>query len=84
MGAVCSLISCPEAASESWGDLADDLRTLADCTFPELQDEAHEKLSLDRYPSQIENPQIVFNIRQQQPKTLDDGIYSTALCMAVT
>ena len=54
--------------SKSWGDLADDLRILADSAFPELQDEACEKLLLDRYLSHIENPQIDFNVRQQRPK----------------
>lgn len=63
--------------TESWGDLADDLRILADRAFPELQDEAREKLSLDRYLSQIENSQIAFNVRQQRPKTLNDAVAHT-------
>ena len=50
---------------------------MADRAFPELQDEAREKLSLDRYLSQIESPQIVFNVRQQHPKTLDDAVAHT-------
>ena len=63
--------------TESWGDLADDLRILADRAFPELQDEAHEKLSLDRYLNQIKNSQIAFNVRQQRPKTLNDAVTHT-------
>ena len=63
--------------SESWGDLADDLRILADRAFPELQEEAREKLSLDRYLGQIENSQIAFSVRQQRPKTLNDAVAHT-------
>ena len=63
--------------SEPWGNLADDLRLLADHAFPELQDEAHEKLALDRYLSQIENSQIAFNVQQQRPKSLNDAVAHT-------
>ena len=34
---------------EPWADFADSLMLLADRAFPELQEDAHEKLSLDRF-----------------------------------
>ena len=63
--------------SEPWGDLADDLRLLAERAFPELQDEARKKLALDHYLSQIENSQIAFSVRQQRPKSLNDAVAHT-------
>ena len=63
--------------AEPWGDFADNLRVLADRAFPELQDEAREKLSLDRYLGEIGQQQVAFAVRQRRPKTLDDAVSHT-------
>ena len=43
---------------ESWGDLADNLHSLADRAFPELGDQAREQLSPSHFLSLIEKPTI--------------------------
>ncbi len=62
---------------ESWGDFADDLRRLSDKAFPDLEEKAREKLALDRYLSEVGNPQVAFAVRQQRPKNLDDAVAHT-------
>ena len=41
---------------EGWADFADNLRSLADKAYPELQEEARERLSLNRYLDRITDP----------------------------
>lgn len=62
---------------EPWADFADNLRVLADRAFPELQEEAREKLSLDRFLGEMTNQQVAFAVRQRKPKTLDDAVAHT-------
>ena len=35
------------------------------------------QLSLERYLGELDNPQIAFNVRQKQPKTLDEAVMCT-------
>ena len=60
--------------TENWADLADDMRSLADKAYPDLQAEARECLALQRYLQQLEQPQVAFGVKQTRPKTLDDAI----------
>ena len=62
---------------EGWADFADDLRSLTDKAYPDLQEEAREQLSLNAYLSQLPQPQISFSVRQKQPTTLDDAVAAT-------
>ena len=62
---------------EGWAEFADDLRTLADKGFPELQDEAREQLSLQIYLQQLEPSQVAFSVKQKRPKTLDEAVAAT-------
>jgi len=48
---------------EDWATLGDDLKSLADKAYPELQDEARELLALNQYLSQLDSPQIAFGVR---------------------
>ena len=64
-------------AGEGWADFADDLRSLADKTYPSLQEEAHERLSINAYLAQLLQPQISFSVRQKQPSTLDEAVAAT-------
>ena len=64
-------------AGEGWADFANELRSLADKAYPDLQDEARERLSLNTYLSQLPQPQISFSVRQKQPTTLDDAVAAT-------
>ena len=52
----------------------EDLKCLADKAFPDLQEEAREKLSVDRFVNELHEPQVAFAVRQKQPKTISEAI----------
>ena len=58
---------------ESWAELADNLWLLADKAFPNLEEPVKEQLSLDRYLSLLDRPQLALAVRQKRPKTMDDA-----------
>ena len=64
-------------AGEGWADFADDLRTLADKAYPNLQEEARERLSINAYLAQLPQRQISFSVRQKQSSTLDEAVAAT-------
>ena len=49
--------------TESWADLADDLRRLADKAYPDLEERARERLALNTYLSLVDNPQVTFAVK---------------------
>ena len=59
---------------ENWADF---VRLLADKAFPELQDEARERLALNSYLSQLDQPQVAFSVKQKRPESLDDAVTAT-------
>lgn len=63
--------------SEAWADYAEDLRTLCDKAFPDLQEEAREQLSLQKYLEQLDQPQVAFAVKQRVPKSLDEAVTAT-------
>lgn len=52
--------------TENWTDFADDLMSLADKTYANLQEEAREHLALNAYLEQIDNTQISFSMKQKR------------------
>ena len=64
-------------AAESWADFGDDLRNLADKAYPDLQEEARERLSINAYLGQLPQPQLSFAVRQKQPATVDEAVAAT-------
>ena len=48
-----------------------------DRAYPELQEEAQEKLSLDRILGEVTNQQVTFAVCQRKPKTLNDVVAYT-------
>ena len=62
---------------EGWADYAEDLRSLADKAYPDLQLEARERLTLLSYLKQPEQLQVAFSVRQCRPATLDDAMTVT-------
>ena len=63
--------------TEGWADFGEDLRSLADRAFPDLQPEARECLALQSYLKQLDQPQVAFSIRQTRPRTLDEAVAAT-------
>ena len=62
---------------EGWADYADELRSLADKAYPDLQVEAREQIALTHFLSQLTNQQISFSVKQSRPKTVDDAVSAT-------
>ncbi len=60
--------------SEGWAEYAEDLKTLADKGFPELQEAAKEQLALQNYLQQLDHRQVAFSVKQKRPETLDDAV----------
>ena len=58
---------------ETWGELADNLRTLAERAFPDLDERAKENLSVDRFLSLLDHSEVALAVRQKKPKFLDDA-----------
>ena len=52
---------------EGWAEYADELRVLADLAFPDVDEKAREQLALNQYLSQLDNPQVAFNVKQKRP-----------------
>ena len=50
-------------SGEGWAEYADELRMLADRAFPDLEEKARERFALNQYRSQLDNPQVAFNIK---------------------
>ena len=63
--------------SEDWASFADNLRLLTDKAYPDLQAEAQEALALNRFLSQLDDPQINFTVRQKQPGNIDQAVQYT-------
>ena len=63
--------------TESWADLAEDLRLLADKAYPDLEEKAKEQLALNAYLGLLDNPQVAFGVRQRIPETLDGAVTAT-------
>ena len=62
---------------EKWGDFADQLHCLADKAFPSLEEDARELLAVDRYLSNILDPNIAFAVRQKRPQTMEEAVAAT-------
>ena len=59
--------------SEGWADFAEDLRSLADKAYPELQ----PRSAWQTYLAQLDQPQVAFSVKQRCPKSLDEAVAST-------
>ena len=59
---------------DGWADFADDLNTLVDKAFPELEQEVREHLVLPSYLQQLEQRQVAFRVQQKHSTTLDEAV----------
>eukprot|EP00731_Ephydatia_muelleri_P017224 Em0010g322a len=56
---------------EDWAAFGDAVRVLADKAYPELAAEcARERLALNQFLEQIENPQVAFRVKQKLPRNV--------------
>ena len=49
---------------EDWAVFGEELKRLADKAYPDLQEEARERLALNQYLSRLDDPQLAFSVRQ--------------------
>ena len=69
---------------ESWADFADDLKSLVDKAYPELEEAARERLAVNQYLQQLEHPQVTFSVKQKRPAKLDEAVSATLEMEAYT
>ena len=59
---------------EDWASFGDALRVLSDRAYPDLDDKAKERLSLNQYLSQIEDSQVAFGVKQKRPSNVEEAV----------
>ena len=69
--------TCGKKLNESWGDLADNLQSLADKAFPDLDEAVKEKLSIDRFLRLLGKPDVALAVHRHRPRTLNDAVTAT-------
>ena len=55
---------------EDWAGFGEELKLLADKTYPDLQEEARERLALNQYLARLDDPRLGFSMRQGKPATV--------------
>ena len=58
-------------------EYVDELRVLADRAFPDFDEKVRERLALNQYLSQLDNPQVAFNVKQKRPEKLIHAVSTT-------
>ena len=58
---------------EDWATFGEDLKSLADKAFPDLDDVAIERLTVSNFLGQLDQ-QLAFSVRQRKPKTIADAV----------
>ena len=74
---VAELQTRTKRANEDWASFGDALRTLSDRAYPDLEDKARERLALNQFLSQIENPQVGFGVKQTRPNSVEEAVAAT-------
>ena len=74
---VAELNTRTKQQEEDWASFGDSLRVLSDRAYPDLEDKARERLTLNQFLSQIDNPQVAFGVKQKQPNNVDDAVAAT-------
>ena len=76
---VAELQTRTKRANEDWASFGDALRTLSDRAYPDLEDKARERLALNQFLSQIENPQpqVGFGVKQKRPNSVEEAVAAT-------
>ena len=62
---------------EGWAEFGEDLRVLADKTYPDLVCEAREQFALNQYLTQLSNPQVAFAVKQPMKTPVDNAVQAT-------
>ena len=60
-----------------WAKFGEDLKTLAEKTYLNLDDATKEHFALNQYLAQLNKPQVPFALKQSRPVTVDDAVWTT-------
>ena len=74
---LAELLGRKKRRGEDWATFAEDLKTLVDKAYPELQDDTKEQLALTHYLGQLEQQQLAFSVNQKRPKSVDAAVSAT-------
>ena len=74
---LAELMGRKKRRSEDWATFSEDLKTLVDRAYPELQYDAKEQLALTHYLGQLEQQQAAFSVKQRRPKSVDEAVSAT-------
>lgn len=78
MGFICSEIpDLKEKCNKFWEDLVDNLHTLAERAFLEVNEDAKDKLSLYHFLHIMDKPDVALAVCQKHPRKLDDAVATT-------
>ena len=58
---------------ENWAAFGDAVRVLADKAYPDLAENARERLALNQFLEQIENSQVAFSVKQKRPRNVEEA-----------
>ena len=71
--------------SESWADFAEELKSLVDKAYPELEEAARERLAVNQYLQQLEStPRLPLVSGKKWPAKLDEAVSVTLEMEAYT
>ena len=59
------------------GDWVSFGESLIDKVFPDMETTAWERLAVDRFLTQLTDPQLAFSVRQKQPASIDEAVTAT-------
>ena len=62
---------------EDWACFAEDLKTLVNKAFPDIEEAARERMAVDKFLRQLDDPQLAFSVRQKRPSNLDEVVTYT-------
>ena len=74
---VAELLTREKKLTESWGDLAEELRQIATKAYPDLGAAAAEQLALTHYHSCIHDIQLALPVKQKSPTSLHEAVSYT-------
>ena len=64
-------------SAPGWSDIGDDLIVLARKAFPELRDESHDQIALNKYLNEVKDPRVSFEVKQRRPKMVREAVNAT-------
>ena len=62
--------------TEDWAAFGEDLKTLVDKAYPQLEEAARECLAVNHFLGQLDS-QLAFSVRQAKPKTMNAAVTAT-------